>query len=129
MSPVEINDFNVLDILNRTDEKRRRIRAVPPKFKVGQHVGISKEKFRFSNCAEPNFSEEFFIIPTVINRRPRPVYELLDLNATLIGGQFYKEELTPVRVSARTVYKIDTILCRRTRHGIREVLVHWKGYS
>jgi hypothetical protein len=54
MAPVEINDSNVLDIWNRMEEKRRRIRAEPPKYKVGQHVRISKEKFRFSKGAEPN---------------------------------------------------------------------------
>ena len=128
MAPVEINDSNVLDIWNRMEERRRRIRTVAPKYKVGQHVRISKEKFRFSKGAEPNFSEEVFIITKVIKRRPRPVYELQDLNTAIIDGQFYQEELTPVRISARTVFKIDKILCRRTRNGIREVLVHWKGY-
>jgi hypothetical protein len=48
----------------------------------------------------------------VIRRIPRPVYELEDLNQTPIDGQFYAEELTPVRISKRTAYKIDKILER-----------------
>jgi hypothetical protein len=32
------------------------------------------------------------------------------LNKTHIDGQFYQEELVPVRISKRTVYKIDKIL-------------------
>jgi hypothetical protein len=54
--------------------------------------------------------------------------ELEDLNETLIG-QLYGEELSPVRISESTEYKIDKILDRRVRAGIREVLVRWKGYS
>jgi hypothetical protein len=64
----------------------------------------------------------------VIRRDPRPVYELEDLNRTPIDGQFYQEELVPVRISKRTVYKIDKILSRRVRKGIPEVLVRWRRY-
>jgi hypothetical protein len=46
----------------------------------------------------------------VIGRPPRPVYELEDMNGTLIQEQFYVEELTAVRVTKRTTYKIDNIL-------------------
>ena len=64
----------------------------------------------------------------MINRTPRPVYELEDLNGTSIEGQFYGEELTSVRVTSRTSYKIDKILDKRRRNGILEYLVRWKGY-
>ena len=69
-----------------------------------------------------------FIFVKIIHRSPRPVYELEDLNGTLIEGQFYGEELTPVRVTRRSVYKLDKILGKRYRNGILEYLVHWKGY-
>jgi hypothetical protein len=59
----------------------------------------------------------------VIRRIPRPVYELEDLNQTPIDGQFYAEELTPVRISKRTTYQIDKILDRRIKRGIVEYLV------
>jgi hypothetical protein len=51
----------------------------------------------------------------VIRRTPRPVCELADLNGTLIKGQFYGEQLTPVRVTKRSVYKID----KYSTNGIR----------
>jgi len=46
-----------------------------------------------------------------------------------IEGQFYEEELTPVSISKETTYKIDKILDKRVRRGIRGYLVQWKGYS
>jgi len=65
----------------------------------------------------------------VIERRPRPLYELEDLNGTPIDGQFHQEELTRVRVTRHIVYKIDKILNKRVRRGILEYLVLWRGYS
>jgi hypothetical protein len=92
-------------------------------------VRISKEKMKFAKAAEHNFSTEIFRIIKVIHRRPRVVYELEDLNSTLIYGQFYSEELTPVRITSGTTYKIDKILHKRVRRGIQEVLVSLQGYD
>jgi hypothetical protein len=54
---------------------------------------------------------------------------LEDLNHTLIEVQFGGKELTPLRVTERTEYKIDKILDKRVRRVILEYLVLWKGYS
>jgi len=109
--------------------RKRSVRVARAKFRAGQHVRISKEKMKFAKVAEQNFSTEIFRIAKVIERRPRPVYELKDLNDTPIDGQFYQEELTPVRVTRRTVYKINKILDKRIRRGSLEYLVRWRGYS
>jgi len=77
----------------------RRIRVAKVKFTVGKHVRISKEKMKFAKGGEQNFSTEIFRITKVKERRPRPVYEPEDLNKTPTEGQFYGEELIPVRNS------------------------------
>jgi hypothetical protein len=105
------------------------VRVATAKFRVGQHVRISKEKMKFAKAAEQNFSTEIFRIVKLIHRRPRVVYELEDLNGTPIDGQFYSEELTPVRITSRTNYKTNKILNNRVRLGIPEVLVSWQGYG
>ena len=87
---------------------------------MGQHVRISKEKMRFAKAAEQNFRTEIFRVAKVVGRRPRVVCELKDLNGTPIDGQFCREELTPVRITDRTAYKIDKILDKGVRGGIRE---------
>ena len=107
------------------EARRRRVRVPIFKFSVGQHVHISKEKMMFAKGAKQNFSNETYRIAKVIKIDPRPVYEL----EAPIGGQFYQEELTPVRVSKETAYNINKILDKRVRRGIREYLVRWKGYS
>ena len=84
---------------------------------------------KFAKSDEQNFSTEVFRIAKVIERRPRAVYELEDLNKTPIKGQFYGKEMTPVRISKQPTYKIDKILDKRVRRGIKQYLVRWKGYS
>jgi len=110
--------------------RKGRVRvAKAATFRVGLHVCISKEKMRFAKAAEQNFSSEFFRVAKVIDRWPHAVYELEDLNGTPIDGQFYREELTPVRVTDRTSFKIDKILDKKVRRGFREYLVRWQVNS
>ena len=62
-------------------------------------------------------------------RRLRAVYELEDINHTQIDGRFIREELTPVRKTDQTAYKIYKILDKGLRRGIRKYLVRWRCYS
>jgi dTDP-glucose pyrophosphorylase len=105
------------------------VRSVRAKYSVGQLVRISQEKARFAKSAEHNYSMEVFRIIKVIPRSPRPVYELEDLNNRIINGQFYHEELTPVRITKSSTFKIDKILGKRVRRGLLYYLVRWKDYS
>ena len=118
-----------LQIWRRMREKASRVRPVKAKYGTGQLVRISKEKAKFANSAEQNYSTEVFHIFKVIHRIPRPVYELEDLNKRSIEGQFYHEELSPVRITKRSTFQIDKILGQRFRRGIRYYLVRWKGYG
>jgi hypothetical protein len=131
MAPSRVTEAYVLAIWKRMQRKNKNVRIAkaPLTFRVGQHVRISKEKMRFAKAAEQTFSTEISKVAKVIERSPRAVYELEDLDGSTIDGQFYREELTPVRLSDRTVYQIDKILRKRVRHGIREYLVRCGGYG
>jgi len=108
-------------------EVRGSVRVAKATFRVGQNVRIRKEKMRFAKAAEHSFSTGIFKVTKVIDRRPRAVYILEDLNGTPIDGQFYHKELTPIRKTDRTSYKRDKIMDRRVRRSIREYLVRWRG--
>ena len=49
------------------------------------------------------------------------------MNKTPKEGQFYQDELNPVRITKQATYKIDKILDKRFRRGIQEYLVRWQG--
>jgi len=129
MAPSRVTDADILAIWLRMEANRQRVRVATSKFRVGQHVRISKDKMKFAKAPEHNFSTEIFRIVKVIHGRTRAVYELEDLNGKPVDDQFYQEELTPVRITSRTTYIINKILYKRVRRGIREVLVRWQGYS
>ena len=62
-----------------------------PKFKVGDHVRISKYKNIFAKGYTPNWSEEVFDISKIKNRVPW-TYVINDLNGEEIIGPFYEKE-------------------------------------
>jgi hypothetical protein len=76
-------------------------------FRVGEHVRISKEKMKFSEGGEQNYTTEMFKINKVMRRSPRQVYELEDLWGQNLDGKFYTEKPTPVRITKEATYKID----------------------
>jgi hypothetical protein len=110
-------------------EKSSRVRSVKAKYRVGQLVRINKEKVKFAKSAEQNYTTEIFRIIKVIRTFPRAFYELEDLNKKEIDGQLYIEELSPVRLTKRSTFKIDPIEDKRVKRGILHYLVRWKGYN
>ena len=61
-----------------------------PKFKVGDHVRISKYKNIFAKLYAPNWSEEIFVIKKIKNTAPW-TYVISDLNGEEIIGSFYEK--------------------------------------
>ena len=47
MAQPKVTESDILAIWNRMNVKRRSVRAARAKFRVGQHVRISKEKMKF----------------------------------------------------------------------------------
>ena len=70
----------------------KEINNKDPKFKVGDHVRISKYKNIFAKGYIPNWSEEVFVIKNVKNTVPW-TYVINDLNGEEITGTFYEKEL------------------------------------
>ena len=70
MAPADVRD-DVLTIWNKMRGKTARTRRLgKPKFRVGQHVRISKEKMIFVKGGEQNYTTEIFKICMVVYRTP-----------------------------------------------------------
>ena len=85
MKPVDVKDNTYIDFKKEVNDKY-------PKFKVGDHVRISKYKNIFAKGYTPNWSEEIFVIKKVKNTVPQ-TYVINDPKGEGIIGIFYEKEL------------------------------------
>ena len=92
-----------------------------PKFKVGDHVRISKYKNIFAKGYAPNWSEEVFVVSKIKNTVPW-TYVVSDLNGEEITGSFYEKELQKAN---QKEFRIEKVLKRKSD----KLYVKWKGYD
>ena len=92
-----------------------------PKFKVGDHVRISKYKNIFAKRYTPNWLEEIFVISKIKNTVPW-TYVVGDLNGEEITGSFYEKEL---QKTSQKELRIEKVLKRKGD----KLYLKWKGYS
>ena len=84
---------------------KKEINDKDPKFKVGDHVRISKYKNIFAKGYMPNWSEEIFIIKKIKNTVPW-TYVINDLNGEEIIGTFYENELQGTKQNVFSIEKV-----------------------
>lgn len=130
MCPCDVNSSNIMTVWTNLYERTKNEKSVAlhPKFNVGDHVRITKYKHIFQKGYESNWSDEIFVVSSVIFRTPRRVYTIKDLQGEEITGTFYERELQKVIYDPTIEYKIDKIIRSRYNNNRQEVLVKWKGY-
>ena len=124
--PSSVNKDNADQLWLRLFGKKKKIKT-GFNFTIGDRVRISRQKGLFEKGYATNFTEEIFTVAEQIDRDP-PVYRLKDISGELLDGTFYALELVKV-LEEDDVFMIEKILRRRTRDGIKEVFIKWKGYS
>ena len=77
-----------------------------PKFKVGDHVRISKHKKMFAKGYTPNWSEDVFVVSKIKNTVPW-TYVISDLNDEEITGSSYEKEL---QNTSQEKFRIEKVL-------------------
>ena len=85
MKPIDAKDNTYININKEVNDK-------DPKFKVGDHVRISKCKNIFAKGYTPNWSEEVFVIKEIKNTVPWTTV-INDFNGKEIIESFYEKEL------------------------------------
>ena len=102
MKPVDVKDNAYIDFSKEVNDK-------DSKFKVGDHVRISKYKYIFAKEYTPNWSEEVFVIKEVKNTAPW-TYVINGLNRDEIIGAFYEKELQKTN---RKIFRIEKVIKRK----------------
>ena len=80
-----------------------------PKFKVGDHVRISKYKNIFARGYAPNCSEEIFVVKKIKNTVPW-TYVISDLDGEEIVGSFYEKVLQNAN---QKEFRIEKVIRRK----------------
>ena len=114
MKPVDVKDNTYIDFKKESNDK-------DPKFKVGDHLRISKYKNIFAKGYMPNWSEEIFVIKKIKNTVPW-TYVINYLNGEDIIGTFYEKELQDTEPNEFRVEKVIKRKCDK-------LYVKWKGYD
>lgn len=94
--------------------------AGPAKFKIGDHVRVSKVKSIFEKGYTPNWSAEIFVIKKVQITNP-VTYKLEDMSGQQIEGGFYEHELQ--KTENPDIYLVEKVLRRKGK----KVYVKWYG--
>ena len=115
MKPIDVKDNTYINTNKEINNNK------DPKFKVGDHVRISKYKNIFAKRYMPNWSEEVFIIKKVKNTIPR-TYVIYDLNGEEILGTFFEKELQKTN---QEEFRIEKVIRRKGD----KLYVKWKGYD
>ena len=112
--PIDVKDNTYINADKEINNKG-------PKFKVGDHVRISKYKKIFAKGYMPNWSEEVFVIKKIKNTIPW-TYVIDDLNGEEITGTFYEKELQKTN---QEEFRIEKGIKRKGN----KIYVKWKGYN
>lgn len=124
IAPAKVTVYNSESIWRKMYQFDSRQYKVP-KFKVGDHVRISKAKDTFEKGYRTNWRSEIFVIKKVFHKE-YPEYALQDLDGEDILGKFTEFELQPIKkIDNFTVKKIKR---KRGKGKTRELLVEWEGY-
>ena len=83
MKPIDVKDNTYIEFGKEVNDN-------DPKFKVGDHVRISKYRNIFAKGYTPNWSEEVSVIKKIRNKVPW-TYVIDDLNGEEITGTFMKK--------------------------------------
>ena len=114
MKPIGIKDNTYIHFSKEVNDN-------DPKFKVGDHVRISKYKNNFAKGYTPNWSEEVFVIKKIKNTVPW-TYVIDDLNSEETTATFYEKELQKID---QREFRIEKVIEKRGD----KLYVKWKGYD
>lgn len=120
LKPKDVNNRHTKHLLNTVYSKVKTIDRRKPRFRVGDHVRISKYRVAFQKGYRPNWTHEVFKVVKVCLTNPR-TYLLQDANNEEIKGGFYDYELQLTKHP--DTYFIDKVLKRSGN----KLFVKWLG--
>ena len=101
MRPIDVTPDSYAEFNENSNEK-------DPKFKVGDHVRVSKYKNIFTKGFTPNWVEEVFVVSKIKNTILW-AYVISDFNGEPITGSFYEKEW---QKTSQEKFRIEKVIKR-----------------
>ena len=114
MKPIDVTSDSYAEYNENPNEK-------DPKFKVDDHVRISKYQSIFAKGYTQNWSEEAFVVSKIKNTVPWTCV-ISDLNHEPIAGSFYEKQL---HKTTQEKFRIEKVIERKGD----KLYIIWKGYD
>ena len=114
MKPIDVRSNSYAEYNENSNKK-------DPKFKVCDHVRISKYKNIFAKGYNSNLSEEIFVLNKIKNTVPW-TYVISDLNGKEVLETFYEKELQKTN---QHEFRTEKVIKRKGD----KLYVKWKGYG
>ena len=114
MKPIDVKDNTYIDFGKKVNDN-------DSKFKVGDHVRISKYKNIFAKGYTTYWSEEVFVIKKIKNTIPW-TYVINDLHGEEITGAFYENKLQKIDLQK---FRIEKVIRKKDD----KLYVKRKGYD
>ena len=114
MKRIDVKDNTYIDSKKEVNDK-------DPKFRVGDHVRISKYKNIFAKGYTPNWSEEVFVFSKIKNTCPW-TYVINDLDDEEIIETYYEKELQKTN---QKEFGTEKVIKRKGD----KLYVKWKNYD
>ena len=116
MKSIDVKDNTYININKEVNDK-------DPKFKVGDHVRISKYKNIFAKGYTPNWSEEIFVIKEIKNTVPWTTV-INDLNGKEIIETFSEKELQKTNQEEFRIEKIIKKKGNKLYANGKDMIIH-----
>ena len=114
IEPIDVTSDSYAEYNKYSNEKY-------PKWKVGDHIRISKFRNILAKGYTQNWLEKVFIVRKIKDAVPW-TYIISDLNGEKIAGRFYEKEL---QKTSQEKLRIEKVLKRKGDKSY----VKWKGYD
>jgi hypothetical protein len=96
-----------------------------PKLNINDTVRRKYERGPFDKSFFPNWTDQIFTITDKSDQLKKPVYKVQNQEKEIQKQRYYPEEIQKV---SENLYRIEKIIRRRTRNGIKECLIKWLNY-
>ena len=121
MRPIDVTVDNQHMVYDTLYLNKKKVKAIPYQFKIGQSVRISGEKHPFRREFFQRWSEEIFTVSKQWRQNNVNMYKIKDCTGDEIVGSFYASELVNVTTAPEDKYRIKAFLDEKEVEGIKSV--------